>query len=153
MAESQANAIEIAFYTALSNSAELVALLADNVQASGFPAIYSYVPQIGDTGDDNVFPYIVIGEDTLTDWSTDTASGIEAMATIHTWSRTNGRRETKQIQGAIYNALHRAELTTPDHEFIGCEFETSDIVLDPDMQTHHGTSQFRVTIDEVGFGE
>lgn len=152
MSESVENAVQIAVYVALSESAELTGLLADYIGEPGVPAIYDRVPQSGDTGDRDQFPYIVIGEESPTDWSTDTASGFEVTTTIHSWSRAGGRREIKQVMGAIYNAMHRAELTTPDHEFIGCEFDNSSIVMDPDMITHHGVSEFRITVDEPGYG-
>lgn len=152
MSESVENSVQIAVYNALSGSTELASLLAEYIGAPGNPAIYDRVPQSSDTGDSDEFPYIVIGEDNPSDWSTDTSSGFEVTTTIHTWSRTGGRRETKQVMGAIYNALHRAELTTPDHEFIGCEFDNSSIVMDPDMITHHGVSEFRITVDEPGYG-
>ncbi len=152
MAEGMSNAVQIAVYTKLADSTELTALLATAVGGSS-PAIYDNVTQPPDTGDDAYFPYVVIGDDTLMDWSTDTASGGEASVTIHTWSRSSGKSETKKIQAAIYNALHRQELTVPDYEFIGCDFDNETSILDIDMETFHGTSEFRVYIDEVGYGD
>ncbi len=153
MAEGLSNSVQIAIYTALAASAELTALLADRVNAAGFPAIYDDVTQAGDSGSNAPFPYIVIGSDSIQDWSTDTASGGDIMADIHVWSRYDGKRETKQIQAAIYNALHRQTLTVPDHEFIGCDFDNEQqVVMDPDGQTYHGVSTFRILIDEPGYG-
>lgn len=152
MPEGQSSAIQISIYSKLSASAELDALLARRVDFPSLPAIYDDVTQPSDTAAESDFPYVVIGDDSVADWSTDTASGAEANVIIHIWSRFDGKGETKRIQAAIYNALHRQTLTVPDHEFIGCDFDTESVVLDPDMHTYHGTSEYRVIIDEVGFG-
>lgn len=148
-----ANSVQVAIYSKLSNDAALVALLADRVGAPGLPGIYDDVTQASDTGDASVFPYIVIGGDTVRDWSTDTASGGDVDVTIDVWSRYDGKKETKQIQEAIYNALHRQSLTVPGHEFIGCDFtQEQPVLMDPDGHTYHGVSEFRVFIDEIGYG-
>ena len=153
MAEGMANAVQIAIYSALSGSNDLVALLASRINASGMPAIYDDVTQAGDSGNDSAFPYIVIGGDSVLDMSTDTSSGGDISVTIDVWSRYNGKRETKRIQAAIYQALHRATLTVPDHEFIGCDFDQEQpVTIDPDGHTYHGVSSFRVLIDEIGYG-
>lgn len=141
------NAIQIAVYDALTASADLAALLAEHVDRPGEPAVYDDVPQVADTGRDDVFPFVTLGDDTINDWSTDTTSGGEATITLHVWSRANGRRECKQIQGAIYDALHRQELATPDHTFIGCDFDMAETLLDPDGQTRHGPIRFRLFLD------
>ena len=153
MDEGMANAVQIAIYSALSGSNDLVALLATRINAAGMPAIYDDVTQAGDSGNDSAFPYIVIGGDSVLDMSTDTSSGGDISVTIDVWSRYDGKRETKRIQAAIYRALHRATLTVPDHEFIGCDFDQEQpVTLDPDGHTYHGVSSFRVLIDEIGYG-
>lgn len=126
-------ALQSAVYSALS--------------ATGY-TIYDDVPQ-----DVATFPYVTIGDDVVTDWSTDTASGGSALVIVHTWSRYNGRAEIKQMQRAVYGALHRATLTVTGFEFIGCEFDQSETILDPDGHTRHGIQTFRIIIDEAGYGE
>jgi hypothetical protein len=148
MAEGLANAVQIAVYSALSSNSELVALLAARINAAGMPAIYDDVTQAGDSGDNSAFPYIVIGGDSVLDMSTDTSSGGDIGVVVDVWSRYDGKREVKRIQAAIYNALHRAELSVPDHQFIGCDFDQEQpVTLDPDGNTYHGVSMFRVLID------
>ena len=151
MAEGMENAVAIAIYQALAADATLTALLATG--PAGGPAIYDAVPQPSDTGAASAFPYLVIGDDIVTAWDTDTSQGGDVLITIHIWSRKDTKRECKQIQAALFNVLARAELTVPDHEFIGIEFETSTCVQDPDMETQHGTSEFRMYIDQLGYGE
>lgn len=152
MPEGQSSAVQIAIYNKLYASTELDALLARRTDYPTEPAIYDDVTQPPDTAEESKFPYVVIGDDSILDWSTDTASGGDVSAIIHVWSRYDGKGEAKRIQSAIYNALHRQTLTVPDHEFIGCDFDTESVTLDPDMHTYHGTSEYRIYIDEVGYG-
>ena len=92
------------------------------------------------------FPYITIGEAAFAEWDTDTSTGCIGTATIHTWSRKNGRKETKQIQGAIYDALHRAELAVTGFDCVSCDFIGSESFLDEDGKTRHGVQQFKFLI-------
>jgi hypothetical protein len=121
--------------------------------------VYDFVPQ------DTAYPYVTIGDDTNLPWDTFTETGLESTLTIHTWTRTRGRKDNKEIQGEVYGLLHRAELTylgsgeslilnfaTQSYSvdasyFVSCEFEYSDTVLDPDGHTYHGIQRFRVLLD------
>ncbi len=151
--EGMANAVQLAIYNRLAASTGIKRLLADRLHAPGLPAIYDDVTQAGDSADDSVFPYIVIGGDSVRDWSTDSSSGGDIEVTIDVWSRYDGKREAKRIQAAIRSALHRAELSVPDHEFVGCDFDQEQpVTLDPDGHTYHGVSSFRVLVDEAGYG-
>lgn len=110
--------------------------------------VYDNVPQAADAGSDAAFPYITIGEDTLVEWDTDTELGADCTITIHTWSRYRGRKETKQIQGAIYAALHRANLTISGYNLVGIDWLQSESFMDTDGLTRHGVQTFRITIEE-----
>lgn len=126
-------AVQSAIYTALTVGSPLPP------EVTG---VFDDVPQ-----DYNDFPFVTIGEAQHADWSTDTESGHEVTCVIHTWSRKPGRRETKAIQGAIYDALHRAALAYDDVDFIDCQFVGSESFLDADGLTRHGVQQFRILID------
>lgn len=110
--------------------------------------VYDNVPQAADAGSDAAFPYITVGEDTLVEWDTDTELGAYCTITIHTWSRYRGRKETKQIQGAIYAALHRANLTISGYNLVGIDWLQSESFMDTDGLTRHGVQTFRITIEE-----
>src|ERR1700744_6726135 len=56
------------------------------------------------------FPYIVIGDDTESDWSTATDAGSEHALVIHVWSRADGRMEAKLVADAVRDELAGAEL-------------------------------------------
>jgi hypothetical protein len=121
-------------YDNLSNDAPLLAVVT---------GVFDNVPQSTD------YPYVVIGEDTLTNWDTDTELGTNCTCVIHTWSRYQGKLETKQIQGLIYESLHRANLTASGYNIVDVQFESSDSFLDVDGLTRHGISNFRVLIEEL----
>lgn len=144
--------IQKAIYLALKNNAALDALLARHHEFGG-PGIYGYFPQSADSGDNSLYPFITLGEDNIRDWSTDTASGGEDTVAIHIWSRANGWGGAKNIAGAVYKVLHRAELTLDNHEFIGLDFEASEAIRDPDGETLHMVATYIMILDEAGYGE
>lgn len=143
--------IQGAVFDVLDDDYDLTALLASHNEFDR-SAIYDFMPQPADAGDNSLFPLITMGEDTATDFSTDTASGAAITVTIHIWSRQPGWKEAKQIEGAVYDVLHRAELELDNHEFIGIDFENSEHIRDPDGKTLHIAMDFRALIDEAGYG-
>ncbi len=111
--------------------------------------VYDKAPQGTDSGDLSAFPYVTIGEDTINVWDTATESGFTATVMIHTWSRAEGRKETKDLQGLIYDALHKQTLSVTGYHFIGSDFEQSTSFLDADGETRHGVQTFRILIDQL----
>lgn len=129
-----AYAIQVAVYDALA-AAPL-----------GVVGIYDNPTQVADPSDNAAFPFVTVGDATLSDWSDDVYSGFEASIIIHTWSRASHRLETKQVQGAIYAALNRAPLVIGGQPVITCDFVSSDDFRDPDGITIHGVSRFRLLL-------
>ena len=125
--------LQKAIYSRLTGFAALMAL-ADSV--------YDHVPQEAN------FPYVVIGDDAYAPLDTHDTIGSDSTATVHTWSRYRGLKETKQIQREIYNALHRHSLSVTGADTTDCQFIFGDIFLDQDGLTRHGVQQFRVMLDE-----
>lgn len=118
------------------------------LDASLSTPVYDNAPQREDAA--TGFPYVTIGEDTVNEWDTDTELGGNCTVTVHTWSRYRGRKETKEIQGNVYDALHRAtDLTYAGYVFVGVDFISSDSFLDSDGLTRHGVQTFRIYIEEV----
>lgn len=129
-------ALQSGLYALLAADTALTDLLA------GSPGIYDHVPP------DAPAPYLVIGETTVTDWDTDDSRGLEAEATIHVWSEYRGRFETKQIQDAVYNVLHRATALTVSGADVVDVFQTyADTEVDPDGMTRHGVQRITITLE------
>lgn len=133
----------------MSFEAELQKAVFDRLSGfTGMPDVYDHVPQPTDGGSDVPFPYVTIGDDTHVPFDTDDSVGSEATITIHSWSRTRGRKEVKEIQASIRAALQRFELNVLGFALVTIEFESSDSFMDPDTLTRHGVSIFRVLLDQ-----
>ena len=109
-------------------------LSADTAVGDLVTGVFDAVPQ----GQD--YPYISIGESTHNAWDTYNTLGDDASVTIHTWSRSRGRKETKEIQGAIYDALQRADGSYSGYDIISIDWQVSQSFLDADGLTRHGVS-------------
>jgi hypothetical protein len=111
--------------------------------------VYDAVPQAVDAGDNSAFPYVTVGDDSSTEFDTDTSTGFDTDCTIHVWSRYRGRREVKQIQKAIYDALHLHDLAVTGYHTVMVLFQSADSFMDADGITRHGVSIFRIVTEDV----
>lgn len=132
--------IQQAIFNTLSTNAAIVARETP---------VYDEVPQANDSGAPQVFPYIVVGDDSLVPWDTDTEIGMDGSLTVHTWSRYAGKKELKELQGLIYDALHRVELVIPGYKNVVCALEVSNNFLDADGKTRHGIQTFTMLIEKL----
>lgn len=132
--------VQTAIYSQLINNAPVMALA---------KAVYDDVPQPVSSGDASEFPYVTIGEDVHTTIDTDTELMNQVSITVHVWSRYSGRAETKQLQGLIYDALHRANLVQSGYKFINIAQINSESQLDSDGFTRHGIQTFNLLIEEL----
>ena len=141
-------AIQQSIYSALRANANLSALLAKDINNKNNSAIYDNVPESVDSGNDSVFPYVTIGDDTFLEWDTDNSVGKEGTLTIHSWSRYRGRKEVKEIQGAIYDVLHLSNLNITGYYSVLMLSEYSETLVDPDGLTRHGVQRFRLIVEK-----
>lgn len=129
-------ALQSGVYALLAADTALTDLLADS------PGVYDHVPHDAQT------PYVVVGDTILNDWDTDDSRGLEAEVTLHVWSEYRGRFEAKNIQDAIYNALHRTDALSVAGADVVDVFQTyADTELDPDGLTRHGVQRITVTLE------
>lgn len=102
-----------------------------------------------DTAPQNAnFPYITIGRIVLSELDTQTKIGHAAQVRIHTYSRTGSMKECKDIQGAIFNALHRTTLTITGHNNFSLLREDTDCLADGDGKIH-GVCEYRALIERT----
>jgi hypothetical protein len=136
-----ANALQAAIYTRLTSYTPLTTAL-------GGARVFDHVPQ------NQPFPYVVLGDDTLVDWSTKTNNGWEATLTLHCWDRPKaGRKSVKTILGHLYDALHRQEASVTVTGFqlvlLQCEFQQTfqETAVEGDNDHfYHGVMRFRALI-------
>lgn len=138
--------LQTAIFDRLSANAPLQGLLSTYTYSNAVtvPAIFSHLPQ---TNDNSIFPCIVIDYPLFNQNDTDTENGFDCTVLIHTWSVERTYKECADVQTAVYNSLHRAELTVSDFRFSGISCELSEVFLDPDGISHHGVQRFRVFIE------
>ena len=97
---------------------------------------------------DQAYPYISLGEDTVSDWSTKTTVGEELTHTLHVWSRYQGKKETKEIMNLILASLTQP-LSLEGGFFIEfSKVELMEVFDDPDGLTRHGVMRLRFRISQ-----
>ncbi len=96
---------------------------------------------------DAAFPYAIIGETRMNDWSTGTEDGTEHLLTLNVWSRHEGKREAYAIADAIRNALDDASLTLEDNRLVNLTHQYSDLRRDGDGRTWRAVLRFRAVTE------
>jgi len=133
------SAIQRCIYEKLTSDANIIA---------GSIQVFDCPPQFV-SGSQEIYPYILIGDDNFLAWDTDTELGTQVTVTVHTWSRYSGLLETKEIQGFIYQALNRADLIISGFNVILCQHLQSQSFKDSDGLTWHGVQQFNILIQKL----
>ncbi|AWM37019.1 hypothetical protein GobsT_50800 [Gemmata obscuriglobus] len=138
------NALQAALYRRLTTYAPLTTAL-------GRPNVFDFVPPATVTA-----PYVVIGEDTLTDWDTKTDPGWDGTLTIHVWDyQKAGRKSVKTLLGHVYDALHRQESALAVTGFLLAElrwdgfqatFQEAGIEGENDHY-YHGVTRYRALVE------
>ena len=128
-------ALQQAVYAMLAANTDLQALIGNP------PRLFDYVPR------DSAFPYVVLGDETESDWSTATEGGTEHLFTVHAWSRNAGHREAKQIAEIIRAALHDVPLTLADATLIDLRHLATDFTRESDGQTFRASLRFRAVTE------
>ena len=123
-------------YAALAADVPLAMLL-------GGERLYDHVPQ------NAAFPYVVIDQMQVRDWSTGTERGSEHVLMLHVWSRYEGKREAYEIADAVREVLDGAELGLSGHRLINLTHQFSDLKRDPDGETYHGVVRFRAVTEPL----
>jgi len=95
------------------------------------------------------FPSIVIGRDTMRDWSQDGRRGADITVTLHFWSRSAGMAQVKGLMGGAYSRLNRAALSLTGYAVTDCLCEFATTTTEPDNVTRHGVQRYRLTIQEA----
>ena len=127
--------LQKAIFSALNGDSTLTSTLS--------ATIHDHVPQ------GTQFPYVVIGEETMTDdSSTKDIDFNEFTLVIHTFSRNRGRKEAKEIMARVYELLHKASLTVTGANHINTRFEFHDVIKENDGLTYHGVQRFRTILSD-----
>ena len=93
------------------------------------------------------FPYCVIGDDAVSDWSTATEKGSEHALQVHVWSRADGHKEAKLAAQAVEDALDGAELAVTGQALVGIRHLATDFTRESDGETIRAVLRFRAVME------
>ncbi len=119
-------------------------LVGSSALMSKIKGVYADVPQALDSEDESNFPFVTIGQDTLTGWDTKTTEGTIALCQIDIWSRSRNLLEVKEIGSEIVDALNDMSLTIPSASHVLTKVESVTYTRDPDGKTKRGMLMARV---------
>jgi hypothetical protein len=121
------------------------------VQQKVFEALSGVIsaPVYDNAPDETGFPYVTIGEAIANEWDTDNEIGQEVNFTINVWSRQDSSKETKLIQGEVYDALHLLRFVESGYHFTNNYFLSSTLFKNNDNITRQGVQEFKLTIEKV----
>jgi Protein of unknown function (DUF3168) len=92
--------------------------------------------------DNQALPYVQLGEDIASDWSTKTFTGSEHRLTLHVWSFATGRLEGKRLMADVMRILQTAPAVT-DFQLVTWHYLASQSLRDADTRLHHGVLEYR----------
>lgn len=93
-------------------------------------------------------PYIVIGEETVNDYSTKTSDGEELTKTIHVYSDYQGRKEAADIIDLMLQAISSAPLSySAGFKFEGARRDFIEVIKEPEC--FHGVVRIRCRITQI----
>ena len=95
------------------------------------------------------FPYIVLGDDIVSDWSTKTFQGSEHRLTLHVWSQTSRLHEVKDLLSLVAGALGALPRDLDGFRLVNLQFLTSRVLPGEDALTHHGLLDLRVRLQTI----
>ena len=107
--------------------------------------VYEVVPP------DTAFPYITIGEETVTTANTKTSNRTVHLLTIHTWSKSAGSMQSKFMNAFVMKTLQNKELVLEGFlvDIVSLELLTTYKEQATDNTIFHGVLQFEITLTEV----
>jgi hypothetical protein len=128
-------ALQQAIFATLCSSDEIKDVVGDP------PRVFDAPPR------GTAFPYVVIGDDAQSDWSTATEDGSEHAIVIHIWSRADGHKEAKLVADAVRDALDGAELAVTGQALIGIRHLETAFTRESDGETIHAVLRFRAVLE------
>ena len=144
------NVLQIAVVNALRADSTIQSLLGEHPYGGSpsVPYVAEFIEQGADAASESVFPYVVVGDTTATEFDTDDVDGQEHTLTLHIWDRYRGRTRCRQVADAIYSALHGVSITVSGRVTVYCYWEFSESIPDPDVKLQHLVTRYRiVTMD------
>lgn len=121
--------LQTAIFAALTASADLM------TKVSG---VYDEVPEAA------AFPYVSLGSITELPADAHDRQGLDAMVTVHVWSKAPGFGEAYDIFAAIDAALDRVSLAVAGFTDVSIRHDQHQALKDPDPTIRHINAQYSV---------
>lgn len=114
----------------------------------GIAQVYDIKPQQQDGGNGAIYPCAVIGEIFAVEADTQTTIGFEVTFRLHIYDRTGSMKACKDIQGRVFDLLHRQALSIAGY--------SNFLLLRQDTQcdagineTVHGTCEYFARVERT----
>ena len=98
---------------------------------------------------DTAYPYIRIGEETISDNSSKDKDIFEHTLTIHIWSQYRGNRDIKDIMKQVHDLLHNSALSVSGASMVNMRQEFHTTLIEGDGITRHGVMRFRAVVSDT----
>lgn len=100
-----------------------------------------------EVAEDKKLPYLTLGEDTVSDYSTKTFDGEDITHTLHVWSGYKGKKEAKEILNLALQVILSSPLTLPSgFQLEDAKREMLEVFKDGDV--YHGVMRLRFKITQ-----
>ena len=101
-----------------------------------------------DVPTNTAYPYIRIGEETLSVNASKDKDIFEHTLTIHIWSQYRGNRDIKDIMKQVHDILHDSSLTVSGASMVNMRQEFHTTITEGDGITRHGVMRFRAVVSD-----
>lgn len=101
-----------------------------------------------DVPTNTAYPYVKIGEETLSDNSSKDKDIFEHTLTIHIWSQYRGNRDIKDIMKQVHDVLHDSSLSVTGASMVNMRQEFHTTLIEGDGITRHGVMRFRAVVSD-----
>tara|TARA_R100001460_G_scaffold20437_3_gene42366 strand:+ start:152 stop:562 length:411 start_codon:yes stop_codon:yes gene_type:complete len=101
-----------------------------------------------DVPTNTAYPYIRIGEETISDNSSKDKDIFEHTLTIHIWSQYRGNRDIKDMMKQVHNLLHNSSLSVSGASLVNMRQEFHTTLIEGDGVTRHGVMRFRAVVSD-----
>ena len=118
-------------------------------QLSTDTALNSRVTGVYDYVDENTkFPYVAIGDPTVSPFPTKTSHGEEVLVNLHVFSKYKGKAEAFGILNLMVQAATKSDLQLEGgFTVFRMELEGMNVITDIDGKTKHGIARFKVWVN------
>jgi hypothetical protein len=108
--------------------------------------VFDYVPE------DDVYPFIVIGESVETPDNRHRGFGRQTVITLHVWTQYRGYSQGLAIAARVTELLDHQPLTLTGLDHIATRFEFSQTLTDPEPpgNIRHVVLRYRVVTEQPG---